>query len=232
MSLFLSGQTEHCQQEVMAFSHSVYEGRWASILAAIESLLPLRPLLQQAWSKAAFLAGSDVERGDRDEKSSLKLDIASDAIESQKFWAFCTCLDFLSECILGLMHWAEACPCCRRLERNFFGSTRARRVAFLHSHFNIQRCPMSTRRAAEMAAGAYKLFLRKLLQVANGSLRMHPLLQLLTEADKAVILENFARARRLVLQTCLFKFSFWSNLPWVLIGLSHHSLEVQAPAGQ
>ena len=43
------------------------------------------------------------------------------------------------------------------------------------------------------------------------------------EDVKALVLHDFARARRHVFTTLNFKLSYWRQLPWVIMSLGHHS---------
>ena len=213
-------------QDIEKFQGGVYEGRWGSVMEAVENLLPLKDVVRGAWNKQRFLAGRGVEEERQDGSAkSVRVDIADAAIISTMFWAYLVMVDFLAEALMALTHWSERCPCCSRNERNCYCSTRARREAWFRTLYQIVRCPMAGRRGPEMARGEWRQVIRGLLGIANANLRMHPALQVLSERDKAIILADFARARRHILITLTFKLSPWTQLPYMLIGLGHHDDE-------
>eukprot|EP00969_Alexandrium_andersonii_P280095 12381908-Alexandrium_andersonii.AAC.1 len=62
--------------------------------------------------------------------------------------------------VLGHMeHWAESCPCHGHLPE-------ARRLA-LAKRWEVSSCPLATRRAPELATGAFRRFLAALLELGN-----------------------------------------------------------------
>ena len=216
----------HFRKDIETFKGGVYEGRWGSVMTAVQDLLPLKNIVRGAWSKHRFLAGRGVEEQRQDGSAkSVKVDVADGAITSNLFWAYLVMIDFLAEALMALTHWSERCPCCSRRERNFYGSTRARREAWYRTLYAVLRCPMAGRRGPEMARGEWRQVIRGLFSIANASLRMHPAVQVLSDGDKATVLADFSRARRHILITLNFKLSPWAQLPYVLIGLGHHDEE-------
>ena len=214
------------QKDIQTFEGGVYEGRWGSVMTAVQNLLPLKEIVRGAWNKQRFLAARGVEQERQDGSAkSVRVDIADQAINSTLFWAYLVMVDFLAEALMALTHWSERCPCCSRRERNVYDSTRARREALYRTLYAVLRCPMAGRRGPEMARGDWRQVIRGLLSIANANLRMHPAVQVLCERDKAIVLADFSRARRHIIITLTFKLSPWTQLPYVLIGLGHHDDE-------
>ena len=56
----------------------------------------------------------------------------------------------------------------------------------------------------------------------DGAPLLDPLLLILTEDERSIILRVFAAARRHVKYIAVLKFSSGRRLPWVLAGLAHH----------
>ena len=49
------------QKDIQTFEGGVYEGRWGSVMTAVQNLLPLKEIVRGAWNKQRFLAGRGVE---------------------------------------------------------------------------------------------------------------------------------------------------------------------------
>ena len=81
-------------------------------------------------------------------------------------------------------------------------------------------CPMASRRAAELATGAWRKILRHLLRLASASLLLIPAIASLLEPDKASILEDWNHAKTYINLMMSYKMSFWRQLPWICFSLA------------
>jgi hypothetical protein len=154
----------------------------------------------------------------------MNVDIVDSAITSTAFWGYMHMTDYIAEAIAHVMHWAEACPCHQNagMAEMFVGAHRHRANSLVR-HIGQPVCCMASRRAPECAAGHLMILARRLLSMANTEVLMSPYTLACNEADRALILGDFARARRHILFQMQLKFSHWRQLPWLLWGVAHHS---------
>ena len=85
---------------------------------------------------------------------------------------------------------------------------------------------MLTRMAPEFAAGEHIRFMRKAASMSLMALCHDPVIVQLTESDRALVLQDFSRARRHILFNLKLKMSFWTEPPWSHMALGHSNEEV------
>ena len=68
--------------------------------------------------------------------------------------------------------------------------------------------------------------LRGLLNILNRDIALPPSTLACSEPDRQLILADWGQARRHILLMGTLKFALWRQLPWVLIGVAHHSSEI------
>ena len=213
-------------RDLESFSGGVYEGRWGSVVSAIGQLLALEDLLRAVWNKEAFLRGGNEQA--RNSSNSLRVDIADSGLTSRMFWAFCRMLDVIGESIEELAKWGEGCYCCSR-EPRVRGPTRhLDRLQAQRDRVHARKndCPLRTLQAPSMAAGVHFDILRRLLAMCNTLLLLDHVVCSLDPPDRNTLMADFRRARNHVQFVIRVKLSFWQQLPWLLIGVGHHLVEV------
>ena len=91
------------------FSAGVFEGRWGSVIGAIAAIIPLESVLRRTWNEQAYGAHG----GHRQQANGhdINLQLISEAIASDMFWAYLRMLDALQECLDRLQAWSESCFC-------------------------------------------------------------------------------------------------------------------------
>jgi hypothetical protein len=92
--------------------------------------------------------------------------------------------------------------------------------------YNVRGCILRGMRAAEMAAGVLFDKLGRLMALANNILLLDPLVAVLDAVSKAIVVRDFAVARRHVMFVLMVKCGYWTQLPHVLAGLSHVDVTV------
>jgi hypothetical protein len=101
-------------ESIAKFNHSVYTGRWGSVLGAVVDLLPLHQAFTLGWHLPTYLDGAGVQEGERDgdqNQSQAKVNVVDEAIKSPLFWAYMVMLDLVADALLELCSWAEGCAC-------------------------------------------------------------------------------------------------------------------------
>ena len=83
-------------------------------------------------------------------------------------------------------------------------------------------CPLQARRAPECAAGRLLEIAREGFQASQREVLLSPSLASCSEEDQTVVVGDFNHARRYSMLVCTLKFSFWEQLPWLLMGIAHH----------
>ena len=174
------------------FHYEVYEARWGSVFAALAALLPLEPLLRVVWDVDAFRDGRGVE--ERRDGATLDLGAADEAIRSDFFWAYAQMLDSIGELLGGICRWGEGCPC-HPASPELRGLSRHARANQLEQEIGIRLCPLRSCMAPACAAGSLQTLLQRLLGQSNACLLLLPAMAPLSEAAKADVVGDFARAR-------------------------------------
>jgi hypothetical protein len=215
------------RNEIVAFNASVYDGRWGSALAAVYLLLPLARPLRMAWSMQAYSMGRDDgrEATDGDDEKCANIGVADAAIKSLTFWGYSIMLDIIAWFFLECSSFAEDCPCHWVAPSADEFSRRDRKKLFREKTV-LKSCPMSGRRAPELAGGMLLSMLFDWLELCATTLLIELSLLGLNEESKAPIMRDFTQARRHIHFSFLLKFSFWQQLPWILFGVGHHRMPI------
>ena len=216
------------ESQFVAFTQHVHDKRWGTVLDACEALLQIRIPLVRFWSRGKYesqgRARNDAD-GDGAEHS-VKIADADAAIRSAWFWAYCLMIACVGEVLQEFSNMSETCPCHRRA----FVSRHARRGSGKRKRsvpLNPQGpCPMLTRMAPEFAAGEHFRFVRELASKTMIFLLNDELVMNLSESDRAVILQEFGRARRHIIFNLQLKMSFWLSPPWSHMALGHPDEDV------
>ena len=213
------------------FQFAVYKGRWGSVIEAAAAVWDIKDILRSAWGlrKYNFGGGQNQDR-DADEFRSLKLEVANEAIISDKFWAYCCMIVHASEVLQNIALWSESCPCHDDLVVRAHDSA-SRQRAFKEK-IGRPTCPMSTRRAPELACGALSVFMDTLFARNDADLLLQDVVRQAPNRVRTIVNSDFEKFRRHVLLTIDIKMAFWSQLPWILFGVAHHDVELARRAGE
>ena len=195
------------------FSGHVYQGRWGSVAHAVRELSRVSAPLRLCWDLQKYMMNAPAppaaghpmpsQRGDT-------LALVDEAISSKMFWAYVEMINSIGATLLGLMEWAEGCPCHPRPTPQ--GEAEDQDTAAFS-------CPMRSRKCPEMVAG--ELF-RVLDQLAGyGNRWLSASTAGLDQADRDIVLQDYARARSHLAFYFRIKLAFWSFLPYALLGLGH-----------
>ena len=209
-----------------AFDGQVYQGRWGSVLRAVKQLLPLEASLRGAWCKASFLLNGHQPREGRDGTGGkgLSVDIVDDACHSQLFWAYVRMVSELGNIIEHIMFWCESCPCHGHDEALQGKAKHTKKGLF--ARIGLHSCPMASRRAPECAAGQILEFIRQGLQSLRGVVTLQNSFLACSESDRQVVLSDCSHAKRHCMFVATVKFANWEQLPWVMMGVAHHDVDV------
>ena len=200
--------------QVEEFDGKVYQGRWGTTMDAITQLVPLLHVVRQVWDAEKFsrkAGGTADDAGDTEASRQLSLEVVQQALSSDLFVAYSHAMLSIANAVLHLQNWAESCPCKR------------------HSSDELkQTCPLKTRRAPELAAGALYASLKSELDVAHGGLLANETMVKLRDEQQQLVLVDFAAARQHIDLSLRVKLSHWQQLPHILFGLGHHNESVRA----
>ena len=212
--------------KISSFKSHVYSARWNTVLAAIREVCPILDILRRAWSLNKFkIKGSNTDppsekaEGGKTSSSSSRT-LSPEAIDavlgSDLFEAYGHTLLLVSSTLEHISYWGESCPCdklCSDEEAH-------------HDHKPTRlTCPLASRRAPELAAGAINDILHQAFAVSHGTLLCNAAFQKLKETDQHMILRDFAAARQRIVFGLSMKLGMWGQLPYCLFGLSHHNPE-------
>ena len=225
-SCFTSGPSTMFYESIRKFQRKVYEKRWGTAAAAVNDILNLHQALQRFWNVGRFKAGREMQYDPNNDSHSANVAVANEAIRSPVFWAYSIMMDLVSWLILTCSSWIDSCPCHWSLPTAFAISSQARRAYWLQRQ-QMDKCIMSCRRCPELAAGALFDLVNRLLGVMQNAL-LSELQSIygLSDEDIAKVMLDFTSARRHIWLTIQIKLSFWLRLPWHLLGLGYHRLDV------
>ena len=132
----------------------LYTKCWQVVITCLTKLLPLFPILQQAWDEAKYLAG-----GDTDAATATVARGVTAALASNLFCSYVCMVHSLHGVVASFEKWLESCPCHEHLQSDLKKLRRGerKRVAAI-----LSDCPMKGKRAPELAAGSLEATLEKL----------------------------------------------------------------------
>ena len=161
------------------------------------------------------------EERDKDE-ARLDVSATDTAIRSKAFWGYLLMLDGLLEVVELLTHWCEGCQCHwshSHWNQGIQGSQRW--SAARQEHQERISCPLAGLRAPQLASGEFVELLHELLREANSKLLLKDEVLQLSGEEKAVLMTDYARAKKFLCFNIMSKVGHYHQLPWVLLGLGH-----------
>ena len=205
------------------FSQHLYEARWHEVAKFVNKLLPLLGTLRGCWDAAKFEsaeyaqedgAGAPPETGGSGSAGAFNPVALTAALRSPEFAVRVVLIVRLEALPEELAAWAERCPCHRT------HSSQYQRTKVLRCHFGVPVCPMSGKRAPELASGRIAEIFDELADQKLTDLLADAPMPLSGESQGTIMQEfqNACQHARLLLTT---KLDHWSRLPWVLCGLAH-----------
>ena len=201
---------------IRQFSCTVVTWRWGYIIQTCQELVELEAPLSY-WDLGKINQGGAEPRqrrdadGDEDAaERQQKLELATQAISSGKFWSYCKMLCAVSAVLDHLEHWLESCPC--------HWKTAQRKNLYFRSHTT---CFMSGRRAPELASGKIHSLMSAHFQ--NAHLHVLSACMHVPPDEQAEILEDFTIGQTRVTQFLNIKLGFWESLPHRLAVIGHFS---------
>ena len=217
-SCFSGPITQHLQKDIKAFQVKLNTSRWGSIAVCVSELLKLEAALRYAWDSEKY--GSS-RPGDpaAQHGSSVDLSIVHDAISDPDFWGNLHMLESLAKVIHGCLTWIEGCPCHWELwdmnEPRFPPDVQA----------VWRACPLRGCRAPEIAEGAFQ---RLLLDLSNkrASELLTTLPRELSPESRALLLQEFERARSHLVFMVSLRLDHWRKPPWCVFGCAHPSAHI------
>ncbi|CAE7354391.1 unnamed protein product [Symbiodinium sp. CCMP2592] len=219
-SCFSGPITQHLQQkEIKAFQVKLNTSRRGSIAVCVSELLKVEAALRYAWDSEKY--GSS-RPGDAAAQhgSSVDLSIVNDAISDPDFWGNLHMLESLARVIQGCLTWIEGCPCHWELWD----------IKDLEFPKDVQAvwraCPVRGCRAPEIAEGALK---RLLLDLSNkrASELLTTLPRELSPESRALLLQEFERARSHLVFIVNLRLDHLRKPPWCVFGCAHPSANVR-----
>ncbi len=99
-----------------------------------------------------------------------------------------------------------------------------RRHLVLEKHFSgaCGSCPMSGKRAPEVVAGRLESLLESVWQNSESTILHNASLYSLTADDMSRLRADMLHAKGVQTSLLQIKCSYWTSLPWCLIGVAHH----------
>ena len=154
-----SAAAEHEEAFQFAGVRHLYEKRWQVVTLCMSHLIPLFPVLRQAWSQEKFMADSNIE--------STVPEAVSAALSNELFCNYIYMVQRLHEVLTHFEAFLESCPCHHHLlKKAVRRNKRNARQAFAHEKIPFAECPMRGKRASELAAGAIQDLLASLFEAA------------------------------------------------------------------
>ena len=209
--------------DIEQYCHSVHDGRWGTVFAAVAGLVPLEAPLRYAWSSERYRLRSRLDKTDEGPETA-QVQLVDSALSSNFFGAYTHMLDSIGESMLSLVIWCEACSCHGSNLEAIHGGRYMRRKAF-QKLVAKGSCPLRCLRAPDLATGAAEEHLSELLRKGLADLVLHPTMCSLGEAERAQVVREYAAARRHLTFTFIIKLSCWKTCPWAFFGLAHHRVE-------
>ena len=210
----------------------VYEHRWGVVVDVLKKLLPLEKPLRAGWDLRRFNSGDDTEVGPESGGNGLgeqeDMSALNTVIKSAFFWVYGNMCAALGSCIDEAQGWLAGCPCHERILQHAGSLHEGMRLirkefAAVPERFDgaAPWCPMSGRRAPEMAAGAFRKFVMDAIDLRSADVladaRVH-----LNENQSAVVVQDMELGTAHLAATMQLKLAHWEKPPWKLCGLAHH----------
>ena len=212
---FSRGDASHSsiRSKIEHFDAECYRPRWGTVAKCALELRAVLPAMRLGWNKEAYLEGSSAEQ------RTGSIETVDKLVCSSWFESYLVMLAQFSHLVLNLMCWVEGCPCHWRML-----TSAASHMLSTHHRRLLERCPMRTRRAPELAAGDFTQELSTFSSQAGSELlcRFPPDLQ---EAGRTKVLQDFELGRSFLTTVLMLKTSHFRCLPWSAAALACHDLE-------
>ena len=135
---------------------------WGVLCDAVGWICKREAVLRHSWDSNRVQGQApgleqDHDADDYHQEASVHVTRASEAIESNAFWAFLHLLDIFSAWLGHLWNWCRGCPCHCYDDRK--KKCAERRL--------LATCPLLGRRAPEMALVTFKLFAEEIGQIKS-----------------------------------------------------------------
>ena len=163
----------------------------------------------------------------------LDLALVTSSVHDPFFWSYMRMMLSFQGLIDRLRAWCESCPCHgeflrrRMIERGVCVNRENASVAFQRMAGSDKRrnghrnCPIATKQAPELVAGALHEVLRQIASAVESDL-LATGEQYLTSEDRGRLIEDWNIARGFAQATLELKLGFVRVLPWCLAGVFHH----------
>ncbi len=176
--------------------------RWSSLVQVLRALLLREEALKCGWNRALF--------GDIGTTPSI-----DHAVASNLFWKYAHFLNFVAGAVDIGSSYCEGCECHEHegLKHNSYQVRQNEIAKRLRSATNHEgngneslpyppSCPLKNRRSAEIASGAFNIFITDTLQVTKESI--HEFRGSLTDSEWQIILSDWMSARVSCMNTTIW----------------------------
>ena len=213
----------------------IAEWRWGSVTSYLTRLVEMGSTLEKAWDAkkhkgvAEDRPGEDDRLGER-QREGLDLAQITAVIKDPLFWSFTLMAVAIKQLTKKLLAWAEGCLCHSRCfkEKTIDQQRRhlAREMDMNPNDIELQQlhifnCCMAGMRAPELAHGEHIVIYHELADLAQAKI-LSEYCDSLTDAEKAIVIQNFEGARESLALVLTTKLDFWDRLPWATAGLAFH----------
>lgn len=141
------------------------------------------------------------------------------------WWAYRSMLHSFHKVLEGLGQWSEGCPCHEQLwaldeERKRSVRSRCRALGLVDGGILDDQCPLSSLRAAEMAAGDWQIVFSRLFDSGSEELLRNIRI---TDEQVGILWHEVSKARSAIMDELTNKLAYWKAFPWRLAALAHHN---------
>lgn len=211
---FACPRTLHFRALFLAFDGHVHEGRWGTIVHAVDALGSLEAPLRQAWSVAKFSLKESGPLGREFAGEQVDVQVVDAAVKSQQFWSFRFMVSKLGATIEHLLYWADSCPCHGQASAG--GEARGDAASAVEQRTG-RKCPMQGRQAPELAAGRLLQIVNEVFETSHADVALNGC-RGLGPADLSALLRDFDRARHFLTFTLAMKTACFAQPPLIFTG--------------
>ncbi|CAE7524520.1 unnamed protein product [Symbiodinium sp. CCMP2456] len=215
------------ESQFESFSQSLYESRWHEVASFTKKLEPLLAALRSTWNERRFQGsdGMDEDGGPQSAPAgaaAFNPQALTRCLSSALFASRVRMVIKLEAFPEMLAGWAEDCPCHGGVTSE---SSQYQRSKLMQSHYEgFSVCPMSGKRAPELASGKISEVYDAVSRQALVSVLMEAPL-LLSPEEQARVISDFGHARDHIKVLLMSKLDHWTRLPWSLCGLAAYDAE-------
>ena len=205
-----------------------FQERWGAITKFIHKINPLLPVLKQFWNVATFEAGSRLRDADAaDSRTKFNPKNLADTLKDPLFSCYTAMVLGIFTVLEDLAGWFEGCSfhedCIKGIPRH---KAKSRLAEEFVADREFSGCPMMGKRGPELAAGCIHNVFEALGANTRTALLEDCTTLGLPSGQQHVVFEDFEKGLSFLQLGLQVKLDFWGRLPWRLIGLAHHSIEV------